>query len=115
MIYDRTAECEYDYKNGSVGALAIIFCENDRIEVRLNGNEEQSYLLRPYNVSDEMFLGEPVTIEVELDSWGKVTLLCALITCLWRFSQTAEYPPSRKKSFGGFRERRFPCMLHILY
>ena len=76
-IYDGTAECEYDYKNGSKGTLSITFCENDRIEVRLNGNEEQSYLLRPYNVSDEKFLGEPATIEVELDSWGTVTLFYA--------------------------------------
>lgn len=76
-IYDGTAECEYDYKNGSVGTLSITFCENDRIEVRLDGNEEESYLLRPYNISDEKFLDEPTTIEVELDSWGTVTLFYA--------------------------------------
>ena len=76
-IYDGTAECDYDYKNGDMGRFSITFCENDRIEVRLNGNEEQSYLLRPYNVSDEKFLGEPTTIEVELDSWGTVTLFYA--------------------------------------
>lgn len=82
-IYDGTAECEYDYKNGSVGTLSITFCENDRIEVRLDGNEEESYLLRPYNVSDEEFLGEPTTIEVELDSWGTVTLFYA--NCEWDY------------------------------
>ena len=73
VIYDGTAKCEYDYKNGSVGSLSITFCENDRIEVRLDGNEKQSHLLKPYNVSDVEFLDEPTTIEVELDSWGMVT------------------------------------------
>lgn len=74
IIYDGTAECECDYKDGREGKLAITFCENDRIEVRLNDNEKQSYLLRPYNISDEIFRKEPTSYEVELDSWGIVTL-----------------------------------------
>lgn len=81
VIYDGTAKCEYDYKNGSVGSLSITFCENDRIEVRLDGNEKQSHLLKPYNVSDVEFLDEPTTMEVELDSWGTVTLFYA--NCEW--------------------------------
>ena len=78
-IYDGTAECEYDYKNGRIGTFSITFCENDRIEVQLDGNEEQSHLLRPYNISDVEFLGEPMTMEVELDSWGTVTLFYAIL------------------------------------
>lgn len=85
-VYGGTAKCEYDYKNGNVGTLSITFCENDRIEVQLDGNEEQSYLLRPYNISDEKFIGEPTTCEVELDSWGTVTLFYAN----WDYEQT--YP-----------------------
>ena len=77
MIYDGTAECEYDYKDGREGTLAITFCENDRIEVELDGNKEQRYLLRPYNISDEEFCDEPTFHEVELDSWGTVTLCYA--------------------------------------
>lgn len=83
VIYDGTAECEFDYKNGNAGSLSITFCENDRIEVRLDGNEKQSHLLRPYNVSDVEFLDEPTTIEVELDSWGTVTLFYA--NCEWDY------------------------------
>ena len=83
VIYDGTAKCEYDYKNGSVGSLSITFCENDRIEVRLDGNEKQSHLLKPYNVSDVEFLDEPTTMEVELDSWGTVTLFYA--NCEWDY------------------------------
>lgn len=54
--------------------LKILFCDNDRIKVELEGNETKQYLLRPYNISDEKFSEELTTIEVELDSWGTVYL-----------------------------------------
>lgn len=76
-IHDGTAECEYDYKDGREGTLVIAFCENNRIEVRLDENEEQCYLLKPYNVSDVKFCNAPTSYEVELDSWGMITLFYA--------------------------------------
>ena len=74
-VYDGRAECEYiDYNHNKQGVLKILFCDNDRIKVELEGNETKQYLLRPYNISDEKFSEELTTIEVELDSWGTVYL-----------------------------------------
>lgn len=81
MIYSGTSECEYDYKDGRLGTLTITFCGNDRIEVELDGDEAQCFTLRPYNISDEKFLDEPTFYEVELDSWGTVTLFYANLDC----------------------------------
>lgn len=77
IVYDGTAECKYtDYYN-TQGVIQITFCDNDRVEVELEGDETKQYLLRPYNVSDEEFSEELTTIEVELDSWGMVYLAYA--------------------------------------
>ena len=74
-IYDGIAECEY--VDGRNNPFTITFCENDYIKVERDGDAYQSYLLRPYHMSDWQFRGEPITYEVELDSWGTVTLFYA--------------------------------------
>lgn len=74
-IYDGTAECQYDYKDGKKGTLTITFCEDDRIEVTLDGKNSQCCQLRPYHISDEDYLnGEVIAFETELGFWGTVTL-----------------------------------------
>ena len=72
-IYDGIAECEY--VDGRNNPFTITFSENDYIRVELDGNRQ--YLFRPYHVSDWQFRGEPITYEVELDSWGTITLFYA--------------------------------------
>lgn len=74
-IIDGIAECEYVV--GRNHPLMIIFYENDYIRVEGDGDAYRSHLLRPYHVSDWQFCGEPITYEVELDSWGTVTLFYA--------------------------------------
>lgn len=60
------------------GTARLRFCEGDRIEVTLTeGGKSQQYMLRPYNISDEDFRGEPTISRIELDSWGNVNLFYA--------------------------------------
>lgn len=77
LIYDGTAKCEYDYRDGREGVLTIAFCGNDRIEVEVDRDEAQIYLLRPYHISDIKFRDDPTSYNVELDCWGTVTLFYA--------------------------------------
>ena len=76
-IFDGIAECEYEYIDGRNKPLMITFYENEYIRVELDGNAYRSNLFRPYHVSDWQFCGEPISYEVELDSWGTVTLFYA--------------------------------------
>ena len=74
-IYDGTAECQCDYKDGKEGSLTITFCGDDRIEAVLDGDVEQRCLLRPYHISDADYLrGETTDFEAELGVWGTVTI-----------------------------------------
>lgn len=77
MVYDGTAECEYDVDDGGKGTFSLTFCGNDRIEAKLGEDENQSYTLRPYNISDEKFRDNQTSYEVEVDSWGTVNLFYA--------------------------------------
>ncbi len=77
MIYDGTAECEYDNDDGGKGMFSLTFCGDDWIEARLEEDENQCYLLRPYNISDKELRDNQVSYEVELDSWGTVNLFYA--------------------------------------
>ena len=72
-IYDGVAECEYiDVRNN---LFTITFYENDYI--RVERDVYRNNLFRPYHVSDWQFRGDSITYEVELDSWGTVTLFYA--------------------------------------
>ena len=74
-IYDGTAECRCDYKDGEEGTLTIDFCGDDSIEVVVDGNGAQSCLLRPYHISDVDYLrGETMSFEAELGIWGTVAI-----------------------------------------
>lgn len=78
-IYDGTAECRCDYKDGREGTLTITFCGDDRIEAVLDGNDAQRCLLRPYHISDADYFhrylyGESMDFEAELGIWGTVTV-----------------------------------------
>lgn len=74
-IYDGTAECRCDYKDGREGTLTITFCGDDRIEAVLDGNDEKRCLLRPYHISDVDYLyGETIDFETELGAWGTVNI-----------------------------------------
>lgn len=77
IIYDGTVECEYDNDDGGKGTFSLTFCEDDWIEVWLEEDENQCYLLRPYNISDEELRDNQMFYEVELDSWGTVVLFSA--------------------------------------
>lgn len=79
MIYNGTAECRCDYKDGREGTLTITFCGDDRIEAVLDGNDEQRCLLRPYHISDADYFktylyGENIDFETVLGVWGTVTV-----------------------------------------
>ncbi len=76
-VYDGTAECEYENDDGGKGTFSLTFCGDDWIEARLGEDENQCYLLRPYNISDENLMDNQVSYEVELDSWGTVNLFYA--------------------------------------
>ena len=78
-IYNGTAECRCDYKDGREGTLTITFCGDDRIEAVLDGNDEQRCLLRPYHISDADYFktylyGENIDFETVLGVWGTVTV-----------------------------------------
>ena len=78
-IYDGTAECRCDYKDGREGTLTITFCGDDRIEAILDGNDEKRCLLRPYHITDANYFqaylyGETIDFETELGVWGTVTV-----------------------------------------
>ena len=77
MLCAGTAECKYNYGNGKDGTFSLSFCDTNRLEVQLEEDEIQSYLLRPYNFSDEKFRDYQVTYEIDLDSWGIVNLFYA--------------------------------------
>ncbi|NDO51789.1 hypothetical protein FMM75_21205 [Lachnospiraceae bacterium MD335] len=78
-IYDGTAECKYiDTSQNRQEAFRFMFCGNDRIQAELGDDEEQQYLLRPYNIFTDVDLcGEPTLFEVDLDSWGTVLIAYA--------------------------------------
>ncbi len=76
-VYDGTAECEYENDDGGKGTFSLTFCGDDWIEARLEEDENQCYLLRPYNISDENLMDNQMSYEVELDSWGTVKLFSA--------------------------------------
>ena len=78
-IYDGAAECKYiDTSQNRQEAFRFIFCGNDRIQAELGDDEEQQYLLRPYNIFTDVDLcGEPTSFEVDLDSWGTVLIAYA--------------------------------------
>ena len=80
MFYEGTAKCEYAQSNGNAEMFYITFGENDRIEAKLEKDQEQSFLLRPYNLSDEEFKEPQISYEIELDSWGFVKLFYANTT-----------------------------------
>ena len=73
-IYDGTAECKYiDTSQNRQEEFRFMFCGNDRIQAELGDDEEQQYLLRPYNIFTDVDLcGKPTLFEVDLDSWGTV-------------------------------------------
>ena len=78
-IYDGTAECRCDYKDGREGTLTITFCGDDRIEAVLDGNNKKRCLLRPYRITDADYFvtylyGETIDLETELGNWGTVSI-----------------------------------------
>lgn len=77
MLYAGTAECKYDDSNGRNGTFNLKFYDTDRIEVQLEDDETQIYLLRPYNLSNEEFRDYQVSYEIDLDSWGIVNMFYA--------------------------------------
>ena len=77
-IYDGTAECRCDFRDGREGTLTITFCVDDRIEAVLDGNDEKRCLLRPYHITDANYFhaylyGETIDFETKLGIWGTVT------------------------------------------
>ena len=77
-IYDGTAECRCDYKDGKEGTLTITFCGDDRIEAVLDGDDEQRCMLRPYHIADADYLsalyGETIDYDVKLGVWETVNI-----------------------------------------
>lgn len=79
-VSQQKAECQYYIQQESrYERMDIIFCGDDRIRIEIVDEMHQSlaYQFRAWNVSDMRYLKEPKTVEIELDSWGKVTLFCA--------------------------------------
>lgn len=79
-IYDGIAECEYIDMEGENRKFSFSLFDNNEVKVVVDEDETQSYLLVPYNISDEEFVADSVVIEeVEIDSWGKVNLFYAVL------------------------------------
>lgn len=80
VIYDGTAECKYSYSSYGgerEGVFSLTFIDEDHMEVELENDEEQCYLLRPFNLSGEILSDVSIT-EVELESWGTVNLVSGI-------------------------------------
>lgn len=71
------AICEYFYTDGEEGIFDLTFYDSNQITVMIERDEERSYCLRPFNISDVDFQDNAMLFETELDSWGAVTLFCA--------------------------------------
>ncbi len=94
-VFMERAECLYG--DEKIHSFDIVFHGGDRISMDFSGDGGESYLLRAYNVSDMEFTAEPETFEIDLDSWGIVTLIYAY----------------RKEFFGGEDYRLEPCVLLV--
>lgn len=76
-IHKGKAYCRYIDKEGNLSSLELTFCDEHWIQAMLDGDENQSYQLRPYNVADNYYINEPTRVEVELSGWGTATLFYA--------------------------------------
>ncbi len=64
-------------KKEKLCSLELTFYDEHWIQAMIDGDENQSYQLRPYNVADKYFINEPVWVETELSGWGIVKLFYA--------------------------------------
>lgn len=76
-MHDKIAHCEYVNKKGEVCGLDLTFHDDNWIQAMMDGDENQSYQFRPYNISDLYYINEPTWFEAELDGWGTVTVFYA--------------------------------------
>ena len=76
-VHNNKADCMYIDKKGKLCSLELTFYDEHWIQAMIDGDENQSYQLRPYNVADKYFINEPVWVETELSGWGIVKLFYA--------------------------------------
>lgn len=94
-VFMERAECLYG--DEKIHSFDIVFHGEDRISMDFGDDGGESYQLRAYNISDMEFTAEPETFEIDLDSWGNVTLIYAY----------------RKTFLGGEDYRLEPCVLLV--
>lgn len=83
-VYGEKAECTFTYKGQQV-EMHLTLCENDRVEASIECSAlgiNESYMFRPYNISDEPLRDDISSAEISLDSWGTVYLVTATMDTL---------------------------------
>ena len=83
-VYGETAECTFTYKGQQV-EMHLTLCENDRVEASIECSAlgiNESYMFRPYNISDEPLRDDISSAEIWLESWGTVYLVTATMDTL---------------------------------
>ena len=76
-VYNGKALCKYMDKKGETHSLDLTFHDENWIQAMMDEDENKSYMLRPYNISDLYYINEPAQFEAELDGWGTVTAFYA--------------------------------------
>lgn len=83
-VYGEKAECTFTYKGQQV-EMHLTLCENDRVEASIECSAlgiNESYMFRPYNISDEPLRDDISSAEISLDSLGTVYLVTATMDTL---------------------------------
>lgn len=76
-VHNGKALCKYMDKKGETHSFDLTFHDENCIQAMMDGDENKSYMLRPYNISDLYYINEPTQFEAELDGWGTVTVFYA--------------------------------------
>ncbi|MCI9400142.1 MAG: hypothetical protein HFJ07_10070 [Lachnospiraceae bacterium] len=83
-IHNSEARCQYDSKiiDGdeiiyNKHSFKLDFYGINKLKAEVNDNVEETYELRPFNVSDYEYLNQPTIKEIDLDLWGNVYLFYA--------------------------------------